>query len=255
MGRSGWYHERLQSPIAAILLSGLFPMALAGTTVAIVRTPDLIVIASDSLANDGVQNLTVCKIGTNQRSAITFAVAGTVRYGRTGFDAVALAQTAVSRAETIQDAATEFGRLATKPFQTAATRIRAELPQKYESLRKSPEPLQVVFAAVENETPSYVIAYFTLEETAAAVAAIAHQRACPGDGCSGARSVTVLGFNDVAKREASGPAFLSGLDPLAAARKLVELEIEDRPDSVGPPVAILTIDRTGSSWNSKGTCR
>jgi hypothetical protein len=255
VGRNGCYDERLQGPIASVLLVSLFPAPLAGTTVAIVRTPDLIVIAADSMAGDGVQKLTVCKIGTSQSSPISFAVAGPVRYSRTGFDAVALAQAAVSRAESIQEAATEFGRLAMKPFQTAATSIRTELPQQYDYIRKSPEPLQVVFAAIENGVPRYVIAYFTLAETPAAVSALAHQRACPGDGCSGARSLTVLGFNDAAKREASDPGFLAGLDPVSAARKLVELEIEDSPDSVGPPVSVLTIDRTGSSWTSRGSCR
>ena len=39
-----------------------------------------------------------------------------------------------------------------------------------------------------------------------------------------------------------------------AIRKLINLEISAKPSFVGPPISILTIDKSGPRWIEQGAC-
>ena len=73
---------------------------------------------------------------------------------------------------------------------------------------------------------------------------------CPGD-CTGEVCFFWAGTTDVAQK--SLKQLLNdgnSHDPGTDARKLVELEIQASPDTVGPPVVVLQVNENGPSLKS-----
>jgi hypothetical protein len=79
------------------------PVALFCTTVAVVRTPSRIIIASDSLSIENGSKGKACKIGTNSLFPISFAAAGSVAFN--DFSAIPLARNAISNNPTLASVA------------------------------------------------------------------------------------------------------------------------------------------------------
>ena len=182
-----------------------------------------------------------------------FAIVGTTQDSQ-GFSAIDVAEGAISSAIDTKDAAKKFAIAVTPLFKAAVIQARKTNPASYKELLRSPEPLQVVFAAVEDGTPIFVVAYFSVVEKGRNIVVTPHETLCPGTGCDNGRGAIVLGENGAARQAVKQPDFWVGLDPLSAARKLVQLEITDRPDIVGPPISDLTLDSTGAHWGEKGEC-
>ena len=43
-------------------------------------------------------------------------------------------------------------------------------------------------------------------------------------------------------------------DDVTTLKHLIETEIADDPEKVGPPIAVATIDGLGAHWNLEGKC-
>jgi len=243
-----------QSLAGLCILILAFSPQLFATTVVVIRTPQRVIIAADSLAAANDKHFQTCKIGTNKQFPISFAIAGSVQ-DNGGFSAIDLAETAISTSPDVQSAAHKFELSTTLPFENFVRRRRRDDPAAFKKLLTEPEPLQVAFAAVEKNVPIYVIAYFTVTVRGQAISVAAHENRCPGNGCPSGRGADILGENGAARIQVKNPAFWSGLDPLSAARKLAEIEIAEYPEIVGPPISILTIDATGTHWNDRGECK
>jgi hypothetical protein len=71
---------------------------------------------------------------------------------------------------------------------------------------------------------------------------------CPGDDCPLGEIAIYLGAHDAIDRfRGENPdSYAVGL--VKAVRQLVQLEIDDRPDSVGPPIDVLRITKDGPEW-------
>jgi lysophospholipase L1-like esterase len=67
-----------------------------------------------------------------------------------------------------------------------------------------------------------------------------------------------LGLNDAINADLSGIGDIEkwleakGVD--SAVRQLIEIETADRPDEVGPPIALVEITKSGVLWGSDGKC-
>jgi hypothetical protein len=250
----------LRSFLAKFLLAPiLLPVPALATTVVVIRTRQRVVIAADSLASNGATPFTMCKIGVNPRFPVSFAIVGysQLQFGnKSRFSAIDLAEDAISSTANLHDAGRRFESTAAVSLLNALRLMKKNQTKDFERLLQSPEPVQVVFAAVENGVPAFVVSSFSVQDGNGGLTVSQHESACPGSACPyGQNQAVILGENGAARRQTADVSFWKGLDPLSAARKLVEVAIESHPKTVGPPISIITIDASGTVWNDKGVCQ
>jgi len=244
MGNFGYVpYVALRRPIL-VLLCVSFSHA---TSIVIIRAPDHITVAADSMIRTGYGHEMGCKI--MQEGAVYFANAGIVENDQTGFKVSTIAQAAIQQASyDVKTSARLFSSMALLPFTNALEELRSKHPDFYEKYVKlGPQPLQVVFMR-GSPAPSFVVIYFTIESSVGApVKVTSHSQECPGNGCPNGYGVRLLGGNDAAQRASKVTGFW-GEGEIEGAKKLVEAEIVRAPDNVGPPVEILRLDSTGPQW-------
>ncbi len=238
----------------------LFSQLIHASAVVVNRTPKEIVIAADSLMTGMGKRFQVCKIGTTSRSRITFAVTGflTEFKDETGtvFSAYAFAEDAISHARSVSDAANRFEGKAISPFLTVVRRTKKKYPKDYEFLRQYPNGLQVVFASFEDGSPVFVLSSFIVGDDGGRITASPLRQECPGDACPAGNGGVFLGIDlDAGKKRLEDAGFWKGISHVAGVKKLVELEIAEHPQEVGPPISLLTIDADGRHWIERGECK
>jgi hypothetical protein len=161
-----------------------------------------------------------------------------------------LADQACELPGTLLDRADGFLKVAQEPVATIAQYLHDNEPKFYNDTfsRNGGEFAIVVFAGTEHGKAVAYARGFKIQS----------------DG-----SITTVS-NDIDGKKASGffagfneqiAAYLKAnknwyhLDTVTAAKKFVDLEIAAHPDGVGPPVAILTVNRAGKQkWIDSGVC-
>jgi hypothetical protein len=221
------------------------------TSIVVIRTPDHIIVAADSTIRTGYGRETGCKI--MQEGAVYFANAGIVENDHTGFKVREIAQAAIQHgsSDDVNGGARLFSSMAAAPFARALEELRLRHPDFYQRyVKPGSQPLQVVFMR-GSPAPAFVVIYFTIESGAGLpVRVISHSVECPGNGCPKGYGVRLLGDNDAAQRVSKEIGFW-GSGEIEGARKLIESEIVDAPDSVGSPIDILRLDIHGPHWISQ----
>jgi hypothetical protein len=244
MGNFGYVpHAALRKPLL-ILLCASFSYA---TSIVIIRTPDHITVAADSMIRTEYGHEMGCKI--MHEGAVYFANAGIVENDRTGFKVSTIAQTAIQQGSyDVKSSARLFSSMALAPFADALEELRSKHPDFYARYVKlGPQPLQVVFMR-GSPAPAFVVIYFTIESSPGAPVRVkSHSQECPGNGCPNGSGVRLLGGNDAAQQASKMTGFW-GEGEVEGAKKLVEAEILRAPDNVGPPVEMLRLDSTGPQW-------
>jgi hypothetical protein len=136
-------------------------------------------------------------------------------------------------------------------FLVEMKRLQAEDPDSFKYAIRDPGPqLSVAFAQMENGVPLFAIRGFEYSDGLSP--RVESSRAdCPGMECPDGNRIEYMGKQNAIKAYFATHGRES-IDPLVLARKLVELEIEDEPSSVGPPIAILRLDSSGATWISHG---
>ena len=242
---------------AIIAAVALLPGAGHTTSIVVVRTPRLIVLATDSLAlegNEALMKTSTCKI--QHEGSIYFATAGVSGEAASGFDADKLARRAILQTKSLRAAASRFGLIASPAFSTVLKRIRRLAPNVYQTeIKAHPQPLQTLFVGMESGTPAFVLVYFTIDDDLGGKLKIGtHQSDCPGT-CGHPLAIEAIGENDAVK---AIPRLLllqaASNDPISAAKSLVQAEISAAPQRVGPPISIVTLDSTGPAWINTGEC-
>jgi hypothetical protein len=241
---------------AALLAILLFAFPIASTTVVVLRMPTSITVAADSLIAGETEKLTGCKIGSNIGYRISFAMSGRVQHSKAGFYALPLAISAIKGATNAADAAARFGKTAAPKFRDMMIFERGHTPRDFKELMKDPQPVKVAFVAFEQGVAAYTISTVTPTAKGNDIAVTSHESSCPGDACpDGGGRVIVLGEDQAAIAALSDKNFFHAFsNPASVVKRLVEIEIEAKPDKVGPPISILTIDASGAHWNEKGAC-
>jgi hypothetical protein len=235
-----------------LLVVLLCPVSAFATTIVVVRTANFILIAADSKATwrGGTGPSTVCKI--YRSGDLYFAIGGLEHDGARGFyvkDLVADGFKSVSRFEARVTAAQQE---ISPRFLVRMNRLRAEDPNSFKFEMTDPGPqLSVAFAQMENGVPLFAVRGFEYFDAPSPRVEISGSD-CPGTDCPG--GVTHIEY--MGKQNAIKAYYASHdvwkMDPVVLARKLVELEIQDEPSSVGPPIAILRLDSSGATWISNG---
>ena len=229
----------------AALLAGV---PLRATTLAIIRTPDQVVIAADSLlvwyGGDRRPQLT-CKLDT--RDDVIFAMAGLVVSPENDFEAHALVTAVLGTPGSLEERAMVLERLIRGQLLGTLTRIRYELPRLFAEQLESGFVLNITLAAVRNEIARLEMRDFYAETAPDGTLQLRVARvSCPRD-CP--RPTEVFGVGETAAMMqylGTLPQLPTGLPALA--EQLVRIEIADRPALVGPPVGVLRAGGAGVEW-------
>ena len=235
----------LSAVLTALLLAGA---SVRATTLAIIRTPDQVIIAADSLlvwyGGDRRPQLT-CKIDTHDD--VIFAVAGLVKSPENDYDANALVTLVLSTPGTLEERALVLERMIQGRILGTLTRIRHELPRLFAEQLESGFVLNVTLAAVRNHVAQLEMRDFYAETAPDGALQLRVVRvSCPRD-CPQATEVFGVGETGAMMQHLSSlPKFPAGLPRLAA--QLVEIEIADRPALVGPPVDVVRAGGAGVEW-------
>lgn len=245
----------LQKPIALILCV----IPAHATTVALIWTPQEIVVAADSAAL-GEAEPTFCKI--RQVGNTFFAVEGMVDvFARTNgkpdsansFHVIPHAQLAAKMKGSVADKAIAFEREVTPVLQRIVTQAKKFGPDGYKAYLLHPhQALQVVFFGMNaDKTPAYALISLGVQENANGnpIVQTVEKGFCPGQGCVNP-DTRILGEGEKAFELTKRPDY-PGPDRAVAARNLIEAEVQDKPKLVRPPIDILRISILGPIWTDE----
>jgi hypothetical protein len=237
--------------LLAILLS---PMSALATTIVIVRTAGFIVIAADSKPTwRGTPGApAVCKI--YRSGDLYFAIGGIEHDGARAFYVKDLVADAVESASRFEVRVVKAEQEVSTGLLIRMNRLRAEDPTSFKIEMTEPGPqLSVAFAQVENGVPLLAVRGFKYFDRPSPSVELSRAD-CPGTACpGGVTHIEIMGKRNAIQSYLANPEVWSN-DPVVLAHRLVELEIQDEPSSVGPPIAILRLDPSGATWISNG-CR
>jgi hypothetical protein len=232
----------------------------AYTTVGIIRTANHIVIGADSKAVEdktrGAPHFpsTTCKI--HESNGIYFASVGLIIDPK--FNADLIVATVLKRKGTMEQRVAALAAEASNPFLAAMQRMHKFLPDLYRKEVGS-APFSVGFAGIERGIPRAIILYFSIKNDfrgrPEAVSTTTVQ--CPGNGCDRLRPGSpffLVGYYEAAAKATQAKGFFSG-DDANDVRRMIQIEIDDQPLAVGPPIDVLFIDGTGGRWIAPlGSC-
>lgn len=222
--------------------------AHAQTTIIIDREPNVIIAAADSKGTPrtGYPSPTVCKL-VQIKPKIFFASAGLALSPLTHFDINSLATEAASTGDTILGAATRFEPLIIKAYIEAVEEIRRKMPQVYKEQFADGDPVQAAFFGADPDgTLALSVRAWVkgTNPTGRITFTPAASRNCPGADCGpGGVMQEILGHRDeiMAFVSQHPNAAYEKLGSIESMRFLIQLEIVLEPNSVGPPIDVLTV--------------
>jgi hypothetical protein len=235
--------------IAALLLVAL-PMRLDATTIVALRTPERVILASDSLvivtSSAGAETTAqLCKL--RRAGPWAFVVGGFI--GLADRDVFSLVARAITPTRTIADA-----------VRAIRDQVQAELHDPLKRAFHDPAftgftMLTVIVGGMDGETPA--VGMYTAELQSRAPFTLTISGAtCPGAWCPDGVVVTTFSIAEGPAtqfiRARPRPAWLDRGDA-AAARRLIALQVADTPMKVGGPIDVVQIDRQGARWIGRET--
>lgn len=240
-----------------LLLAGLSAALPAGaqTSVVALWTPGEIVVGADSKTITGRgAGRSTCKIAQLEDSFF-FAAAGLNTEPKTGFELGRIVRQAFEQPGTMREKVDDFESLVDAPLTAALQRLKREEPAFYEHyLENKGQVLQVVFFGLEDGSPELFLRTFEVELVSGNVTVVMERNECTASTCPNTM-VFLLGYSGAASAFVASHRdfWRNGLAP--AAEQLVNLEIAEVPQFVGPPVDILRVNRQGASWvKRKASC-
>ena len=253
-----------------LLLAGNFLFSQrvsAQTTIVGIRASNGIIIASDSLQKFIIPSTgpdapaksireSVCKI--RQLGNIFYAISGSlVSNTKTGFDVDKVIAESFQKDADIADNASRFEKEIQKPLEEALENVKIEHPNYFEQSIYSHDFIQILIAGIENNVPILVVLGITVVSSLHEPVRIeTNKYGCQGSTCPQELFLIAVGKHDVLDRYVYDNPNIWNTSLINAARRLVELEIADKPEDVGPPVDILFIGLSQIQWiQKKPACR
>lgn len=223
----------------------------AQTTIVIARVSDFVLIGADSKLSYGESSIpseTFCKIG--QSEDVFFAIAGTLKNDAIGWSVKESAIRASKTEGSLLDKVAAFERQVIPPLTQTLEMVKKDRPSFYEKKYNSGDKvaLSIVFVRFEKGIPVILIREFqSLSPTSINII----RTACPGN-CNEKVQFYYLGQSDAIKHFVDkNPPSLTPHNIASFVNKLVEVEIEDRPNEVGPPIDILRVEKDSARWIQK----
>lgn len=224
------------------------------TSVVVVRTPEVVVIAADSLqvntAGNNVTRVKVCKITLlGKRSA--FASAG-LSESVGNFSAEELALEAWEKGYTLRAREQAFAEAITPKLAAVLQIMKDHAPEHFAKFKKI--ALETFFITVENKVPKVVETnYFTHVNREGKVYLTAEKGFCPGN-CSRPDMAYINYLGEFAAIQKAMKTRLTFPYPADLASGLVQIEVTNANDTVAPPISTLQITEKERRWLTPGEC-
>jgi hypothetical protein len=219
----------------------------ADTSVVVFRTDNAIYAAADSQAGQVAGVCKFFKVGD-----VFFSLSGP--YFPASREIVSRADVTLSN---IRPSVKNFERLFSPFLQDALEQGRKETPGKYRELVHSGLPeTDFVFFGMRGGTPIVAIASFHIDDSQGPVrVTTAPEQFLDGPHCPDSQLIcgATMGYDKAIKAFVSKhPDWWRATDLAGLVRNFVQIEINDQPEYVGPPVRVLRIDAKGARWIQHG---
>jgi hypothetical protein len=224
-------------------------LAAFATSIVAVRSPEFILIAADSKptwkGRPGPS--VVCKI--YRTGALYFAVAGIDHDSGRGFYVKDLVAGGAESSGRFEAQVASVDEKISPRFLVEMKQMKAEDPDEYKFASAEDGPqLTIAFAKFEEGAPYFAVRGFQYDDEL--LPRVKLSRAdCPGANCPQGVLLEYVGKSGYIKDYVAKHGG-EKIGAEALARKLVELEIEEAPSTVGPPIELLRIDASGPYWIS-----
>jgi hypothetical protein len=223
----------------------LIPTVALATSIVAVRTPRSFIIAADSKPTyRGTPGPpTVCKI--YRTGKLYFAISG-LDYdkGRNFFPAQIIAAK-FSDALTFDHSVARVENAINAALVEELSALKATDPQAFRFTIKNRDVTSILLAEFRGGIPR--IAGREFQYVHAPTPRLRVNRiTCPGD-CSRGNQYFFLGEQTEASQFVKDHR-RDVLNPRAVPEQLVKLEAQSHPDDVGPPIAVLRVDKNGPAW-------
>ena len=186
----------------------------------------------------------MCKINVGDNSAA--AMAGHLADSATSFDAATLLRKALSTPAALALKAHTFEQLVRQPLQDSLDYGRQNVPVLFASKYAGKKALQTIFVEVESGKPKMIVSTFRVAENGSLTADEPKEL--------GSGQVYVFGESAAIAKYQTGNPRWNEADPVEIIRKFLALEIEDEPNLVGAPLAIIRITSRERRWIEPGQC-
>jgi hypothetical protein len=208
--------------------------------------------------NVGVQRIKICKI--YQSGSSFFAFAGMDQDDRIGFVSSEIAKRGMML--NLKSRAEQFTKDVRAPLLRSLALLYETSRQIYQQEIPGDVALTAIFVALEGGRASfYLIQINKVEDSVGKPIDLKIEiHSCPGDACPANTDKPFpiwLGNWQAARKEYERMLTFRDTrlsDDVTTLRHLIEMEIADEPEKVGPPIAVATIDALGAHWSPGGKC-
>jgi len=226
--------------------------ALANTSIIVVRTPSVVYLGADSkmiMEGQPLADRKVCKI--YQADELFFAVAGFAGDRRRGFNVPEIVARAVRNGSTNRERVKQSEEAIAEQLTAELVRLQEEDSAAYQKMVKTEGGmiLSLAFAGFEEGATFVIISQFGARDDHPPSVRV-QRDSCPGDCPFGVKTFFLGSYKAIA-RYISEKTGEGDMEPIAAIRYLIELEIRNNPQEVEGPVDILRIGRQGPEWIQK----
>jgi hypothetical protein len=229
-----------------------------GTGAIAIWTPDKIVLAVDSKVRhlDGTQESShnICKIITV--GGFSLAMSGLYDNPATGYDAWELARASLGISKTIPDAASQVEKAIRPKLEAALSATKKNNPAVFEK-ELSDSYLAFFVAGVDSGDLRMAGRNFVRGRDSL-VEVLAKEYPGTNPVTPDAIGFSVFGEHKAIDSHYSDDAMarlLGSQDITKSATQLLQLEIDEEAATVGPPRAILEINKLGEKWIESGLCK
>jgi len=182
-----------------------------------------------------------CKI--RQVGDVFFAIGGHIREELTGFDAVKIATEALRNSGNAAAKVKAFEQNILLPLTELVRMVKSTNPAYFDKSLRDKPVLQVAFFGNEQQSLYlYVRSYkATVYNSVDVIVELENNTDCTD-------CVRALGENDAIEDFINKNPKYRPASSVELVRKLVQVEIEQRPEYVGPPIDIVRLDTNGANW-------
>jgi hypothetical protein len=213
----------------------------------------VVVVGADSMVTRGVETTShesLCKI--IQVDSFFYAFSGVIEDPDSEFSVAAMVERAAERGRTILEVANAFEAITLQPLSAFLSRMRQKHPEFFLRKYEDQSPVQAVFVGFDHHVPvMYLRSFKVRSATSGEILLSPLRRDCPGDDCETGIANAFLGQHEAIDRFIADNPSIWKIGLVDAVRKLIEMEIENDPAHVGPPIDILRLDRNGAQWIQK----
>jgi Proteasome subunit len=225
------------------------PTLMTGSTVVAIRTPSEIYVGADSklVAYGDIKiEQSMCKI--RQVDSLFFAHTGLIGDAAGRFNVAETVIKAHRYGHSISATVQAFEKMVVGPLIKTLQQFKRDQPDYYTKYLQAHSHFSIIFFGLENETPVVYSRYFNAKDsTDGSIKVDIQRKDCPGN-CPTGMTYIFLGEQEAISKFLDGNPHYSSVGWVPTIRKLIEIEIADKPDFVGYPIDIIRVDKKAAEW-------